>query len=44
VTCMKREEKELFLDFIGGFLKWLPEDRKTAEELRQHPWLQSGLS
>ncbi|PIG82234.1 protein kinase domain protein [Aspergillus arachidicola] len=33
------EEKELFLAFIMSMLKWLPEERKTAKELLEHPFL-----
>jgi len=29
----------MFLDFVRGMLAWRPEDRKTAAELLQHPWL-----
>ncbi|KAJ5952320.1 uncharacterized protein N7479_010733 [Penicillium vulpinum] len=31
--------KELFLKFMMGMLQWKPEDRKTAKELLQDPWL-----
>ena len=31
--------KEMFLDFVKGMLAWRPEDRKTARELLQDPWL-----
>lgn len=34
------EEKEVFLDFIKSMLKWLPEERSTAKELLQHPFMQ----
>jgi hypothetical protein len=40
---MAGEEKGLFLNFVRKMLQWLPEDRKTAKELREDPWLQSGL-
>ncbi|KAB8202643.1 kinase-like domain-containing protein [Aspergillus parasiticus] len=33
------EEKELFLAFIMSMLKWLPEERKTAKQLLEHPFL-----
>ncbi len=29
----------MFLDFVGGMLTWRPEDRKTAAQLLEHPWL-----
>jgi hypothetical protein len=40
---MAGEEKGLFLNFVRKMLQWLPEDRKTAKELREDSWLQSGL-
>ena len=43
ITCIAGEEKALFLNFVRKTLQWLPEDRKTAKELREDPWLQLGL-
>jgi serine/threonine protein kinase len=43
ITCMAAAEKELFLNFITKMLQSLPEERKTAKELREDPWLQSGV-
>jgi hypothetical protein len=40
---MVGEEKALFLNFVKRMLQWLSEDRGTAKELREDPWLQSGL-
>ncbi|OAP56817.1 hypothetical protein AYL99_08929 [Fonsecaea erecta] len=34
------QEKELFFRFMRAMLKWLPEERKTAKELLEDPWLQ----
>ncbi|POR37663.1 Serine/threonine-protein kinase SRPK [Tolypocladium paradoxum] len=31
--------KDMFLNFVGGMLTWRPEDRKTARELLEDPWL-----
>ncbi|KAL2260189.1 hypothetical protein VTK26DRAFT_5885 [Humicola hyalothermophila] len=31
--------KAMFLDFVRGMLTWRPEDRKTAKELLEDPWL-----
>ncbi|KAK3292975.1 kinase domain-containing protein [Chaetomium fimeti] len=31
--------KTMFLDFVRGMLAWRPEDRKTAKELLEDPWL-----
>lgn len=32
-------EKEDFIRFMKCMLKWLPEERMTAKQLLQHPWL-----
>ncbi|KAJ5782070.1 hypothetical protein N7457_003844 [Penicillium paradoxum] len=31
--------KEMFLAFMRGMLQWRPEDRKTARQLLEDPWL-----
>ncbi|GAB1201341.1 hypothetical protein APSETT444_010732 [Aspergillus pseudonomiae] len=33
------EEKELFLALVRSMLKWMPEERKTAKQLLEHPFL-----
>jgi len=33
------KNKEMFIAFMRGMLQWRPEDRKTAKELLQDPWL-----
>jgi serine/threonine protein kinase len=33
------EDKRLFLEFVGRMLRWEPEDRATAGELYNDPWL-----
>ncbi|KAI9748418.1 MAG: hypothetical protein M4579_007232, partial [Chaenotheca gracillima] len=33
------EEKSQFLKFVKGMLRWVPEERKTASELLEDPWL-----
>lgn len=38
---LERDEKQEFLRFVEGMLQWRPEDRKTAKELLQDPWLYS---
>ncbi|KAM5347239.1 hypothetical protein ACJ41O_010244 [Fusarium nematophilum] len=38
VTVLEGDEKEMFIDFASGMLQWLPEKRKTANELLQHPF------
>lgn len=37
------EEKKMFIQFVQRMLKWLPEERSTATELLQDPWLFTGL-
>ena len=32
-------EKESFLHFLRSMLKWLPEERRTARQLLDDPWL-----
>lgn len=36
---LKDTEKDEFLDFARKILQWLPENRKTAKELADDPWL-----
>lgn len=38
---LEGEEKERFLKFMRKMLRWVPEERSTAEELFYDPWLQS---
>ncbi|KAL4914955.1 kinase-like domain-containing protein [Aspergillus aurantiobrunneus] len=35
--------KEMFLAFMRGMLQWRPEDRKTAKDLLQDPWLNDQI-
>lgn len=37
---LEGENKEKFLNLIKAMLQWRPEDRNTARELLEHPWLQ----
>ncbi|RMZ75142.1 hypothetical protein DV738_g5643, partial [Chaetothyriales sp. CBS 135597] len=37
ITALAGDEKDVFLDFAFGMLQWLPDKRKTARELLQHP-------
>lgn len=37
--CVTDEDKILFLNFMRKMLCWLPEDRATAKELQDDPWL-----
>ncbi|RDX56480.1 kinase-like protein [Lentinus brumalis] len=36
---LEGEEKAPFLDFVRKMVTWRPEDRPTAQELLEHPWL-----
>lgn len=36
---LEGKNKEMFLIFMRGMLQWRPEDRKTAKELLEDPWL-----
>ncbi|KAK2809434.1 hypothetical protein FQN50_003893 [Emmonsiellopsis sp. PD_5] len=38
-TRLAGNDKVLFLKFIRSMLSWLPEDRRTARELLDDPWL-----
>ncbi|KAL1858132.1 hypothetical protein VTK73DRAFT_7927 [Phialemonium thermophilum] len=42
ISSLHGDDKELFRDFIGHILQWLPEKRKTAKELLEHPWLDAS--
>lgn len=33
------DERDKFLTFVRGMLKWRSEDRKTAAQLLNDPWL-----
>jgi serine/threonine-protein kinase SRPK3 len=37
--CISEEDKEPFLKFMGKMLTWDPENRATAKELKDDPWL-----
>ncbi|PYH66128.1 kinase-like protein [Aspergillus vadensis CBS 113365] len=39
VPYLEASDKEAFLSFIKQMLTWLPEERKTARELMEHPFL-----
>ncbi|KAE8151541.1 kinase-like domain-containing protein [Aspergillus avenaceus] len=40
---IRSEDKTLFIQFIRRMLKWHPEDRSTAKELLQDPWLSADF-
>ena len=37
--CIPDNEIDMFLDFMQKMLCWLPAERATAGELKNHPWL-----
>ncbi|KAM4058725.1 kinase [Hirsutella rhossiliensis] len=41
VTSLEGNQKDMFLAFVRGMLQWRPEDRKTAAQLADDPWLRS---
>lgn len=41
VTHMQGENKESFIDFAKKMIAWLPEERWTAAQLLEHPWLKA---
>lgn len=38
-SILEGEEKVLFPAFLSRMLKWRPEERASAKELLQDPWL-----
>lgn len=40
LPSLEAEDREEFLAFVKTMLCWLPEERKTARELLDHPFLQ----
>lgn len=40
-TSLEGESKEGFLNLMRGMLQWRPEDKKTAKQLVQDPWINS---
>ena len=39
---ISREEKVLFIAFIKRMLSWVPEDRATAKQLLEDPWIHTN--
>ncbi|KAJ8067842.1 hypothetical protein OCU04_003436 [Sclerotinia nivalis] len=36
---LRGKNKDMFLELMQGMLQWRPEDRKTARQLIDDPWL-----
>ncbi|KAE8402357.1 kinase-like domain-containing protein [Aspergillus pseudonomiae] len=39
LPSLEEKERENFLSFVKSMLAWVPEERKTARELAEHPFL-----
>ena len=37
------EDKRMFIEFVKRMIKWRPEERSTAKELINDPWLYAGF-
>ena len=44
IPSLPTVEREAFLSFVRQMLAWLPEERKTARELMDHPFLNNWFS
>ena len=42
-TSLEGAERQLFLQFMGKMMRWLPEQRCTPGQLLNDPWLKSQL-
>lgn len=40
---LQGKDKEMFLEMMKGMLQWRPEDRKTAKQLLEDPWLYTNV-
>ena len=40
---LEGRNKEMFIAFMRGMLQWRPEDRKTAKDLLQDPWVNDQI-
>jgi len=36
---LQGEDKTMFLRFLKKMIQWVPEDRRSAKELMEDPWL-----
>lgn len=41
ITHMQGDNKASFIDFAKKMIAWVPEERWTAKQLLEHPWLKS---
>ncbi|KAK8866494.1 hypothetical protein M9Y10_009458 [Tritrichomonas musculus] len=42
LKALLKTNDELLINFLEGCLRWIPEERYTAELLTQHPWLKKA--
>jgi serine/threonine-protein kinase SRPK3 len=42
-TSLQGDDKKLFIQFMQKMMTWLPEQRSTAGQLLDDPWLKSQL-
>lgn len=38
-SSVEEKDREAFLSFVSQMITWLPEERKSARELMEHPFL-----
>ncbi|CAI7608261.1 unnamed protein product [Penicillium viridicatum] len=43
ICHIHNEDKRMFIEFVQKMIKWHPEERSTAKELLQDPWLYAEL-
>ena len=44
ISAIQGEDKKMFIDFVKRMIKWRPEERSTARELLQDPWLRAQFN
>ena len=42
-TNLEGSDKQLFLEFMAKMMRWLPDQRSTAAQLHEDPWLKSHV-
>ena len=43
ISKIEGQDKSMFVEFVSRMLTWRPENRSTAEELLNHPWLRADF-
>ena len=44
INEIQSEERDMFLKFVKRMVRWQPEERSTAKELVEDPWLYTEFS